>query len=239
MTTEQSFRNNLSQFRWARGVTDDSQQAQPVQPSANPFSRFYNAVAGDYVPLRSSERSNEDEAWFALSRWERYVHRSDSADAVVTLDRLLGFGACLIGACVCFFFAFLGLPWLPIRPAKFALAFRCASSSLPPALIHPQSAWEASLSWSGKSRPPPPSLASNHTPIQLLGAHRTHKPHQTPRVQRTTALLGRLPGQLGSHPLLCPRGKHPLHVFDVCLDAHALAPRHIHSSARCWPASSR
>ncbi|KAF8556721.1 ER-to-golgi vesicle protein transport Sft2 [Imleria badia] len=124
MTTEQSFRNNLSQFRWARGVTDDSQQAQPVQPSANPFSRFYNAVAGDYVPLRSSERSNEDEAWFALSRWER----------------LLGFGACLIGACVCFFFAFLGLPWLPIRPAKFALAFSMGSL----------------LVMVGQVRPPPP-----------------------------------------------------------------------------------
>ncbi|KAI9571842.1 Got1/Sft2-like family-domain-containing protein [Boletus coccyginus] len=114
MATEQSFRNNLSQFRWARGVTDDSQQQQqqqqPAQPS-NPFSRFYNAVAGDYVPLRSNERSNEDEAWFALSRWER----------------LLGFGACLVGACVCFFFAFLGLPWLPVRPAKFALAFSMAS----------------------------------------------------------------------------------------------------------------
>jgi len=112
-STEQSFRSNLSQFRWSRGVTDDSQQAaaQPVQQPSNPFSRFYNAVAGDYVPLRSSERSNEDEAWFALSRWER----------------LLGFGACLIGACVCFFFAFLGLPWLPIRPAKFALAFSMGS----------------------------------------------------------------------------------------------------------------
>ena len=102
---EQSFRNNLSQFRWARGVTDDS---QPAQPQANPFARFYNAVAGDYVPLRSSERSTDDDAYLALSRWER----------------LLGFGACLVGACVCFFFAFLGLPWLPIRPAKFALAFR-------------------------------------------------------------------------------------------------------------------
>jgi hypothetical protein len=105
--TEQSFRNHLSQFRWARGVTDDSQPAPP----ANPFARFYNAVAGDYVPLRSSERSNDDDAYLALSRWER----------------LLGFGACLVGACVCFFFAFLGLPWLPIRPAKFALAFSMGS----------------------------------------------------------------------------------------------------------------
>lgn len=74
-SNEQSFRANLSQFRWARGVTDDSQPASqpPPQPAGNPFSRFYNAVAGDYIPLRSSERSNEEEAWFALSRWERCV----------------------------------------------------------------------------------------------------------------------------------------------------------------------
>ncbi|KAI6038836.1 ER-to-golgi vesicle protein transport Sft2 [Pisolithus marmoratus] len=111
-TAEQSFRTNLSQFRWARGVTDDSQHAQQQQqqqPSA--FSRFYNAVGGDYIPLRSGEWSNEEEAWFALSRW----------------DRLLGFGACLIGAVVCFFFAFMALPWLPVRPAKFALAFSTGS----------------------------------------------------------------------------------------------------------------
>ncbi|KAG1728872.1 Got1/Sft2-like family-domain-containing protein [Suillus paluster] len=107
-SSEQSFRANLSQFRWARGVTDDSQQTQQPLQSSNPFSRFYNAVAGDYIPLRSNERSNEDEAWFALSRWER----------------LLGFGACLLGAAVCFFVAFMTLPFLAINPAKFALAFR-------------------------------------------------------------------------------------------------------------------
>lgn len=94
-------------------MTDDSQHAQQQQQQQQPsaFSRFYNAVAGDYIPLRSGERSNEEEAWFALSRW----------------DRLLGFGACLIGAVVCFFFAFMGLPWLPVRPAKFALAFSMGS----------------------------------------------------------------------------------------------------------------
>jgi len=69
-SSEQSFRANLSQFRWARGTTDDS---QPIQQPSNPFSRFYNTLAGDYIPLRSSERSNEDEAWFALSSWERSV----------------------------------------------------------------------------------------------------------------------------------------------------------------------
>lgn len=44
--------------------------------------------------------------------------------------RLLGFGGCLIGAAVCFFVAFLTLPMLAIRPAKFALAFRCVASLL-------------------------------------------------------------------------------------------------------------
>jgi len=109
-TTEQSFRNNLSQFRWASSVNDDSQQ-QPQQASSNPFSRFYNAVGGGYIPLRSNERSNEEEAYFALSRW----------------DRLLGFGACLIGAGVCFFVAFITMPLLALRPAKFALAFSLGS----------------------------------------------------------------------------------------------------------------
>ncbi|TFK37611.1 ER-to-golgi vesicle protein transport Sft2 [Crucibulum laeve] len=108
-STEQNFRSNLSQFRWARGVTDDSQPAP--QERGNPFSRFYNAVAGDYIPLRSNEQSNEENAWLALSRWER----------------LLGFGGCLIGAAVCFFVAFLTLPLLAIRPAKFALAFSLGS----------------------------------------------------------------------------------------------------------------
>ncbi|KAF8890673.1 ER-to-golgi vesicle protein transport Sft2 [Infundibulicybe gibba] len=107
---ESNFRANLSQFRWARGVTDDSQQSQPAAPG-NPFSRFYNSIAGDYIPLRSGERSNEDEAWSALSRWER----------------LLGFGGCLIGAAVCFFVSFLTLPLLAIRPAKFALSFSLGS----------------------------------------------------------------------------------------------------------------
>jgi len=110
-STEQSFRANLSQFRWARGVNDDTQQQQQTTQPGNPFSRFYNAVAGDYIPLRSNEQSNEDEAWFALSRWER----------------LLGFGGCLIGAAVCFMVAFFTLPFLAIRPAKFALAFSLGS----------------------------------------------------------------------------------------------------------------
>lgn len=71
--TEQSFRANLSQFRWASGTNDDSQQQAA---SSNPFARFYNAVGGGYVPLRSNDRSNEEEAYFALSRWDRCVSPS-------------------------------------------------------------------------------------------------------------------------------------------------------------------
>jgi hypothetical protein len=70
--TENNFRSSLSQFRWARGVTDDSQARDAATGnSRNPFSRFYNAIGGAYIPLRSSENSTEDEAYFALSRWER------------------------------------------------------------------------------------------------------------------------------------------------------------------------
>jgi hypothetical protein len=141
--TEQSFRNHLSQFRWARGVTDDSQPAPP----ANPFARFYNAVAGDYVPLRSSERSNDDDAYLALSRWER----------------LLGFGACLVGACVCFFFAFLGLPWLPIRPAKFALAFRCVAPPCPRPHLTPAQHGQSSRHGRASPFTSPPAPADIYT----------------------------------------------------------------------------
>jgi hypothetical protein len=74
MSTEQSFRQNLSQFRWARGNTNDSQTGQQPSTGNNPFSRFYSAIGGSgYIPLRSNETSNEQEAYFARSRWERCV----------------------------------------------------------------------------------------------------------------------------------------------------------------------
>jgi hypothetical protein len=66
--THQSFRSQLSSFRWANSTQDDSTPPQP--PAGNPFSRFYNTVTtsvSDYVPLRSGNRSDEEEAYFALS----------------------------------------------------------------------------------------------------------------------------------------------------------------------------
>ncbi|KAH7099056.1 SFT2-domain-containing protein [Auriculariales sp. MPI-PUGE-AT-0066] len=106
--TQEGFRANLNQFRWSRGVTDDSPAAQQTQP---PAQGGWMSRMGSYIPLRSSETPNEEEAYFALNRW----------------DRLLGFGACIIGACVCFAAAFFSLPLLVLRPSKFALSFSLGS----------------------------------------------------------------------------------------------------------------
>ncbi|KWU41057.1 SFT2-domain-containing protein, partial [Rhodotorula sp. JG-1b] len=87
--------------RWAQGVTDDSQPTT----EQSPFARFTSALSSG-IPLRSSERSNEEEAYFALSRWERFV----------------GFLLCIAGAAACFVVSFLiGLPMLAIKPRKFAV----------------------------------------------------------------------------------------------------------------------
>ncbi|KAK4051475.1 protein transport protein sft2 [Microbotryomycetes sp. JL221] len=106
---ESSFRQNLQGFAWARAgaVTDDSQAAA----SNSPFQRFYSSISGG-IPVRSNERTNEEEAYFALSRWERF----------------LGFLLCCGGAVVCFMLAFfVGLPLLAIKPRKFAVAFSLGS----------------------------------------------------------------------------------------------------------------
>lgn len=84
MDNEQNFRANLSQFRWARD--QQQQQSSEATASANPFSRIYNSVSG-YVPLRSAEHTNEEEAYFALSRWERYANQSLMAETTLKEDR--------------------------------------------------------------------------------------------------------------------------------------------------------
>jgi hypothetical protein len=62
--TQQSFRSQLSSFRWANSVQDDS---TPVaQQGNNVFSRTWTGLSG-YIPLRNEGRSQEEEAYFALS----------------------------------------------------------------------------------------------------------------------------------------------------------------------------
>lgn len=111
-------------FRWARGTTDASAAGGVggvattaagdggLASSSSPFARWSNTLGiSGYVPLRSNERTNEEEAYFALSRWERF----------------LGFLLCCAGAAVCFLVSFLTLPMLAIKPRKFAVAFSMGS----------------------------------------------------------------------------------------------------------------
>lgn len=60
-----SFRSQLSGFRWANSVQDDSAASAPAS-QGNVFSRSWNSVSG-YIPLRNEGASREEEAYFALS----------------------------------------------------------------------------------------------------------------------------------------------------------------------------
>jgi hypothetical protein len=66
--TAQSFRAQMSNFRWASGVNDDSQAAPAAAPppADSAFSRAWGSVSG-YIPLRNQGASAEEEAYFALS----------------------------------------------------------------------------------------------------------------------------------------------------------------------------
>ncbi|WVQ81385.1 hypothetical protein IAT38_003509 [Cryptococcus sp. DSM 104549] len=111
-SAQQNFRSQLSGFRWANSVQDDSSAAAAngQASGSSPFGRVWNSMSG-YIPLRNEGNSQEEEAYFALSRWERF----------------LGFLACCAGGIACFGIAFLFLPILAIKPRKFALAFTLGS----------------------------------------------------------------------------------------------------------------
>ncbi|GAA5914593.1 uncharacterized protein JCM6883_004432 [Sporobolomyces salmoneus] len=105
---ESNFRTNLAGFRWAQSTTDDS---APSSESSPFLTRFTSALSSG-IPLRSNDRSNEEEAYFALSRWERF----------------LGFLICTLGAGACFMLSFfVGLPLLAVKPRKFAVSFSLGS----------------------------------------------------------------------------------------------------------------
>ncbi|KAL8959366.1 MAG: hypothetical protein Q9193_003759 [Seirophora villosa] len=63
------------------------------------------------APLPAPSRREEEEGWFALSRW----------------DRLLVFGACNAAAVVCFVICFALFPVLSLRPRKFAILWSLGS----------------------------------------------------------------------------------------------------------------
>ncbi|GAA93785.1 uncharacterized protein L969DRAFT_92295 [Mixia osmundae IAM 14324] len=114
---ESSFRSSLSGFKWANatpaaggGSLSTPANGPGDSTTWNPFSTFTSSLSS-YVPLRSSERTNEEEAFLALSRWER----------------LIGFMACMAGASVCFTLSFFLVAFLAIKPRKFAVSFSAGS----------------------------------------------------------------------------------------------------------------
>lgn len=116
-----SFRDSINSLGWARRddePVNTSQQSGLLSSiqSLNPFGN------GGYVrlpttesagaPLPAPSRREEEEAWFALSRW----------------DRLMIFGACNLGAAACFVICFTLFPVLSLRPRKFAILWSVGSS---------------------------------------------------------------------------------------------------------------
>ncbi|GAO51088.1 hypothetical protein G7K_5200-t1 [Saitoella complicata NRRL Y-17804] len=110
--TESAFRSGLSSLGWDR---QSDQLPPPTTASTNEGwgSRLRGMVphgARDYLPIGAEE---EDQGWFGirLSRW----------------DRLLIFGACILGAAVCFLVAFLMMPVLVLKPRKFVMLWTVGS----------------------------------------------------------------------------------------------------------------
>lgn len=104
------------------------------------------------------------------------------------LIRLLGFGACLIGAAVCFTVSFITLPFLALRPAKFALSFRFV------AILGIVIA---------SNRFPQSRKSVGH--VRLRGPCWPIKPPQTPHIKRAAPVLIRLYHEPGINALLLDR----------------------------------
>ncbi|KAH8195239.1 hypothetical protein TruAng_010602 [Truncatella angustata] len=110
-----SFRESMNSLGWSRRDPDvpvnTSQQSGLLSSikSLNPFGdRGYvqlPTTEGAGAPLPAPSRREEEEGWFALSRW----------------DRLLIFGACNIAAAACFVLCFALWPVLIAKPRKFAI----------------------------------------------------------------------------------------------------------------------
>ncbi|KAL4809695.1 Got1/Sft2-like family-domain-containing protein [Aspergillus unguis] len=116
-----SFRDSVNSLGWARREGDT-----PANTSSTPFlSRLqsYNPFGqGDgYLqlptheapgaPLPAPSRREEEDTFFALSRW----------------DRMLVFFACNLGAAVCFVICFFLFPVLSLKPRKFAILWSVGS----------------------------------------------------------------------------------------------------------------
>ncbi|KAL8936544.1 MAG: hypothetical protein Q9211_004133 [Gyalolechia sp. 1 TL-2023] len=116
-----SFRDSLNSMGWSRRDPDVPANTSTSTPilsklqSLNPFgdSGYVRLPTQESpgAPLPAPSRREEEEGWFALSRW----------------DRLLVFGACNAAAVVCFVICFALFPVLSVRPRKFAILWSMGS----------------------------------------------------------------------------------------------------------------
>ncbi|KAF2667429.1 SFT2-domain-containing protein [Microthyrium microscopicum] len=120
----QSFRESLNSLGWSRRDPDTPVNTNASTPilgriqSLNPFgNRGYVQLPthdGPGAPLPAPSRREEEEGWFALSRW----------------DRLLVFGGLNVAAAVMFVICFALMPTglLLVRPRKFAVLWTVGSA---------------------------------------------------------------------------------------------------------------
>ncbi|KAJ5684695.1 uncharacterized protein N7477_001040 [Penicillium maclennaniae] len=113
-----SFRDSVNSLGWSRrdpdlpvrtNASQDTSVFSRLQ-SLNPFGQggyvqLPTHNEGPGAPLPAPNRQQEEEGFFALSRW----------------DRMLIFAACNLGAAVCFLICFFLFPVLTLKPRKFAV----------------------------------------------------------------------------------------------------------------------
>ncbi|EKV15413.1 Golgi traffic protein SFT2, putative [Penicillium digitatum PHI26] len=119
-----SFRDSVNSLGWSRrdpdlpvntGTSSNIPFLSRLQ-SYNPFGeggyvQLPTHNEGPGAPLPAATRREEEEGFFALSRW----------------DRMLIFGACNLGAAICFMICFFLFPVLSLKPRKFAVLWSVGS----------------------------------------------------------------------------------------------------------------
>lgn len=117
-----SFRDSIGSLGWSRRQDEEPVSTTPETGlmasirNFNPFQdrsyvRLPTSESGPGAPLPAPTRREEEEGWFALSRW----------------DRLLIFAACNLAALACFVICFTLFPVLSIRPRKFVILWTVGS----------------------------------------------------------------------------------------------------------------
>jgi len=116
-----TFRDSMNSLGWSRRDPDIPANTNSSTPILSKLSSLNPFGKGGYVqlpthqapgaPLPAHSRREEEEGWFALSRW----------------DRLMIFGACNLGALACFVICFALFPVLIAKPRKFAILWSVGS----------------------------------------------------------------------------------------------------------------